>query len=425
MEPCKYSASEALTEISAGRLTAEAYVSSCLDRIAAREPTVQAWACLDPEYALRQARLLDRSQSRGPLHGVPVGFKDVFDTAHLPTQYNSAIYRGHRPLWDAACVALTQRAGGIVMGKTVTTEFAYRFPGPTRNPHHVAHTPGGSSSGSAAAVADFMVPIALGTQTGGSTIRPASYCGIVGYKPSFSLINRAGLKFVAESLDHVGVLARSVEDVALFVHAVSDLALPSFAQAPSHAPRIGLYQQPRGTVEDPALWVNLDRAARTLAQNGAQVTACVLADAYNTMNADHLAIIDFEAARAFAFEYQNHRDKLSPLILENIENGWRCSRERYDLAISNAVGYRARLAEHFNHFDFLLTPAASGEAPAGITGTGNSMYNRIWTLFGVPCVTVPAWVGTSGLPIGIQIVGPYGSDVQTLYWAEWVHRLLR
>ena len=424
METCKYSASRAAAEIASGKLTAEAYVSSCLERVAAREGEVRAWACIDPDYALKQALERDKHPSRGPLHGIPVGFKDVIDTAGLPTEYNSPIYKGHRPRWDAACVALSKKAGGIVMGKTVTTEFAYRHPGPTRNPHNLDHTPGGSSSGSAAAVADFMVPIALGTQTGGSTIRPASYCGIVGYKPSFGLINRAGLKFVAESLDHIGVMARTVEDVALFAHTVSGMAVPDFAIAPARPPRIGIYRHPRGGEEDPAVQQMLDLAAGMLGKKGARFTELALADEHSAINGDHLTIIDYEAARAFEFEDQNHREKLSLPIRENIENGWRCTRERYDQAVANAIGYRARLAERFNEFDFVLTPAAPGEAPEGITSTGDSKFNRIWSLFGVPCVTVPAFKGPKGLPVGVQIVGPYGSDAQTLYWAEWVQRSL-
>ena len=424
MDPCKHSAAQAAAEITAGKLTAEAYVSSCLERIAAREKDVRAWACIDPEFALKQARELDKTPRRGQLHGIPVGFKDVIDTLDLPTQYNSPIYQGHRPGWDAASVALTRKAGGIVMGKTVTTEFAYRYPGPTRNPHNLDHTPGGSSSGSAAGVADFMVPIALGTQTGGSTIRPASYCGIVGYKPSFNLINRAGLKFVAESLDHIGVLARTVEDVALFAHAVSGIAMPAFAEAPARPPRVGFCRQPHWSEGEPAMQEKLELAAITLCKKGAKVTDFILDGELAGIPADHLVIIDFEAARALAFEYQNHRDKLSPLILENIENGWRSPRERYQSAMANAVRYRALFAERFKDYDFVLTPAAPGEAPAGIKRTGNSIFNRIWTLLGVPCVTVPAYTGRKGLPIGVQIVGPYGADPRTLYWAEWVRRAL-
>jgi Asp-tRNA(Asn)/Glu-tRNA(Gln) amidotransferase A subunit family amidase len=269
-----------------------------------------------------------------------------------------------------------------------------------------------------------MVPIALGTQTGGSTIRPASFCGIVGYKPSFNLINRAGLKFVAESLDHIGVMARTVEDVALFAHAVSGIEIPAFAKAPSGAPRIGFCRQPHWNDGTPAMHETLELAASTLAGKGAKISEFALAEGFTDAHAVHLVIIDFEAARAFEFEYQNHREKLSPLLLENIENGWRCSRDRYDRAIANAVKYRALLAERFDDYDFLLTPAAPGEAPAGIARTGNSIFNRMWSLFGTPCVTVPAYSGPQGLPIGVQVVGPYGSDPQTLGWADWVHRAL-
>jgi len=424
MEACKYSAARAAADIGAGKLTAEAYVSSCLERVAAREKDVRAWACIDPELALKEARQRDRESRRGALHGIPLGFKDVIDTASLPTQYNSPIYTGHRPRWDAACVALAKKAGGILMGKTVTTEFAYRHPGPTRNPHDLERTPGGSSSGSAAAVADFMVPLALGTQTGGSTIRPASYCGIVGYKPSFNLINRAGLKFVAESLDHIGVLARTVEDAALLVHALAGIAMPAFSQSQSASPRVGFCRQPHWPEGEPAMHEKLELAADTLARKGARVTEFTLAEGFGEVHADHAVIIDFEAARAFEFEYQNHREKLSPLLLENIENGWRYSRERYAAAMANAVNYRALLAARFADYDFVLTPAAAGEAPAGIARTGNSIFNRIWTLLGVPCVTVPAYTGPNGLPIGVQVVGPYGSDGQTLYWADWVSRAL-
>ncbi|MCC6532396.1 MAG: amidase [Burkholderiales bacterium] len=424
MEPFRYSAAHALTQMRSGELSAEAYVASCLERIESRDRDIHAWAAIDPELALRQARLRDRDHRGGPLHGIPVGFKDVIDTVDLPTQYNSPIYQGHRPAWDAAIVALTKKAGGIVMGKTATTEFAYRHPGPACNPHNVRHTPGGSSSGSAAATADFMVPIALGTQTGGSTIRPASYCGVVGFKPSFNLINRAGLKFVAESLDHLGVLARAVEDVALFVHAVSGIAMPAFAQAPSQRPRIGFCRQPDWDQAERSTQEILEGAARTLALKGATLSELTLGPPFDAAREDHAVIIDFEAARALEFEYQQHRDKLSPPLLASIEAGWRYSRDQYDAAMTRAVGYRTLLASTLREYDFLLTPSAPGEAPEGLASTGNSMFNRLWTLFGVPCVTLPAATGPKGLPVGVQVVGPYGADTRTLYWADWVHRAL-
>lgn len=414
----------AAAEIAAGKLTAEEYVSACLERIAAREKDLRAWTCIDPEFALKQARERDKESRRGPLHGIPVGFKDIIDTVDLPTEYNSPIYQGNRPKWDASCVALTKKTGGIVMGKTATTEFAYRNPAPTRNPHNLGHTPGGSSSGSAAAVAAFMVPIAVGSQTGGSTIRPASFCGIVGYKPSFGVINRAGVKPVAESLDHVGVLARTVEDVALFIHAVTGIAIPDFWAKPANAPRVGFCRQPCWSDGESSMHEKLELAASTLAKKGAKVTELILGREFEGIYDDQVVINDYELARALAFEHQNHREKLSELIRGNIEKGWDVSRERYDVAIRNAMRYRTLFAAMMREYDFLLTPAAAGEALEGIALTGTAVFNRAWTMLGVPCLTVPAYTGPKGLPIGVQIVGRYGADTDSLRWAEWARRAL-
>src|SRR3954466_2810878 len=240
-KPHELSAAQAARSMASGGLTSEALVASCLERIAERDETVRAWAFLDRAQALAQARALDRAPRRSKLHGVPFGIKDVLDTADLPTEYNSPIYRGHQPKADAACVALLRRAGCLILGKTVTTEFAQNHPAQTRNPLNPEHTPGGSSSGSAAAVADCMVPLALGTQTGGSVIRPAAYCGTFAIKPSFGSINRAGTKFVAESLDTIGAFARGVEDLELAMEVLTSRAK---APAPSGAPRIGLCRTP-------------------------------------------------------------------------------------------------------------------------------------------------------------------------------------
>ena len=424
MEFFQYSATMAATEIAAGKLTAEKYVSSCLERIAARERDVHAWASVDPEFALRQARERDRESRRGALHGIPIGFKDIFDTVDFPTEYNSPIYKGNRPAWDASCVALAKKSGGIVMGKTVTTEFAYRSPGATRNPHNLGHTPGGSSSGSAAAVADFMVPIAIGSQTGGSTIRPAAYCGVVGYKPSFGVINRAGVKPVAESLDHVGVLARTVEDVALFTCAVTGIDPPDLRAKPAHSPRVGFCRLPRWSEGDPSMHEKLELAASTLAKKGAKVGELVLGQEFDGIFDDQVVINDYEVTKALAFEHLNHRDKLSEFIMENIRKGLSLPRERYDAAVRNALRYRALFSTIMQEYEFVLTPAAAGEALEGLALTGSAVFNRAWTMLGVPCVTVPAYTGPKGLPIGVQIVGAYGSDRGTLGWAEWTRRAL-
>jgi amidase len=424
MEPYEYSASTAAAEIAAGRLTAETYVSSCLERIAARDKDLLAWAFVDPQLALKQARERDKDKRRGPLHGIPVAFKDIFDTVDFPTEYNSPIYKGHRPAWDASCVALASRAGAIVMGKTATTEFAYRSPAPTRNPHNLSHTPGGSSSGSAAAVAAFMVPIAIGSQTGGSTIRPAAYCGIVGYKPSFGVINRTGIKPVSESLDTVGVLARTVEDVALFTHAVAGIAVPDFRAEAASAPRVGFCRLPCWSEGDSSMHEKLELAASTLARKGAKVSELILGKDFDGMVDDQVAINDYEVARSLVFEYERHRDKLSAPIREIIEKGWVVSRERYDAARASAMRYRASFAQMMKNCDFVLTPAAAGEAPEGLALTGSASFNRLWTMLGVPCLTVPAYKGPRGLPVGVQIVGAYGSDRETLWWAEWARRRL-
>src|SRR2546423_4080076 len=264
------SAAEAARALEENKFTCEALIAACLERIAEREESVRAWAFLDRGAALAEARSLDRVPRASPLHGVPFGIKDIIDTADLPTEYNSPIYRGHRPTADAASVTLLKQAGCLILGKTVTTEFANNHPSPTRNPRDPAHTPGGSSSGSAAAVADAMVPLALGTQTGGSVIRPAAYCGTFAIKPSFGSINRAGVKPVAESLDTVGVFARDAEDLALALEVLC--GFKTELQTAGH-PRIGLCRTPRWSDADGATHANLEDAARRLAQAGGTVRA--------------------------------------------------------------------------------------------------------------------------------------------------------
>jgi Asp-tRNA(Asn)/Glu-tRNA(Gln) amidotransferase A subunit family amidase len=418
-EPNTHAAAEAARSIAAGRLTSESLVAACLERIAAREPEVRAWACVDRELALKQARALDRVSPRSPLHGVPVGIKDVIDTADLPTEYNSPIYRGYRPKWDAACVTLLRRAGCVILGKAATTEFANNHPAATRNPRKLAHTPGGSSSGSAAAVADFMVPLALGTQTGGSTIRPAAYCGVVGCKPSFGSINRAGLKFVAESLDTIGLMARSAEDIALLLHVLSGRAVPDLQAVAGRKPRIGLFRTPRWQEADAATHAVIENATARLAKAGAKVSEFDGPPGYEKLFDGQNEIMCYEEARALAWEHANHADQISESLRQRIEEGWALSREAYDAARLLARDCRRRLAEQMRDYDFLLTPSAPGEAPASLVKTGSSVFNRVWTLLGVPCVTLPFGTGPNGLPLGVQLVGSFDADADLLAWSHW------
>ena len=422
MEPCKYSASEALTEIRAGRLTAEAYVSSCLDRIAAREPTVQAWACLDPEYALRQARLLDRAQSRGPLHGVPVGFKDVFDTAHLPTQYNSPIYQGHRPQWDADCVALTHRAGGIVMGKMVTTEFAYMHPGKTRNPWDAQRTPGGSSSGSAAAVAAGMVPCAIGTQTNGSVIRPAAFCGVVGFKPGFGLIPFSGTLQFSATLDQLGTFTRNVADAALLASVlVEGDALSADVPVRTAPPRIlALGNYPWNRADADAA-VQFEAALGRLEAAGATVKSFELPADCHDAQARHRSIMFFEGARDNAVRQQKHRAQLSATLNAGLDEGRRIAPAEYAEALLRRAVISERALDWFGDCDVIVSPSTAGVAPAGLDTTGDPSWCTLWSLTGFPAISLPAGRSTAGLPYGLQLAAaPCGDDslLSTALWCE-------
>ena len=418
----RLSAADAARQIAAGRITCEQMVKACLDRIAAREGEIHAWAHCDADAAIAQARAVDKAGAKGVLGGVPVGFKDVIDTADMPNQCNSPIYRGYQPRADAACVALVRKAGGVVLGKVATTEFAWRTPGPTRNPHNPAHTPGGSSSGSAAAVADFMVPLTFGTQTGGSTIRPAAYCGVVGYKPSYNTINRAGLKAVAESLDTIGVIARTVEDCALLTHAVSARALPDFSAAPARAPRIGLCRTSRWKDASPDTQALLESTAALLSGKGAAVREVELPPDFDRLYEEQVLIMDYEMAHALAWERFNHPALLSELLRETLATAAAMPRGEYDEAMRHAAACRLVFADCLTSCDVLLTPSTLGEAPPGLHRTGSSLFNRTWTLLGVPCLTLPVGRGASGLPLGVQVVGRYDDDARVLLAAEWVLR---
>lgn len=418
------SAVEAARRIESRELTAEALAAACFERIAERDDAVRAWAFIHAKQALAEARELDRMASRSRLHGVPFGIKDIIDTENLPTEYGSPIYRGHRPRADAACVALLRRAGCLILGKTVSTEFANNHPSMTRNPHDPAHTPGGSSSGSAAAVADRMVPLALGTQTGGSVMRPAAYCGAFATKPSFGSINRQGTKFVAESLDTIGIFSRGVEDLALALEVLSGRPVPDFASF-TGKPRIGLCRTPRWQDADAVTQANLEQAGRLLAKAGATVSDFELPAGSDQLFDRHGIVMGYESARALAWEYENHPNQISTTLKPRLDEAWQITRADYDAVRETARQCRRALADRMREVDFLLTPSAASEAPRSHESTGDPVFNRAWTLLGVPCVTVPHGKGAHGLPLGVQLVGPFDGDSALLGWAHWTAKALR
>jgi Asp-tRNA(Asn)/Glu-tRNA(Gln) amidotransferase A subunit family amidase len=413
-------AAEAARRIASGKLTSEALVAACFERISARDAQVKAWAFADREHALAQARALDRGPKRGPLHGVPFGIKDVIDTADQPTEYNSPIWRGHRPKADAACVAQLRSAGCVILGKTVTTEFANNHPSQTLNPHDPKHTPGGSSSGSAAAVADAMVPLALGTQTGGSVIRPAAYCGATAIKPTFGSINRGGLKMLSEALDTIGIFSRSSEDLAL---ALSVLSGRTVGEKQNGKARIGLCRTPRWKDADAPTQANLESAAKRLARAGASVREFELPAGAVDLFDKHKHVMAYETARSLAWEYQNFPEQLSSTLKARLDEGWKISRADYDAMRETARRCRRALAEQMREFDFLLTPSAPSAAPASLASTGDPVFNRAWTLFGVPCVTLPHGEA-GGLPLAVQLVGAHDTDMALIAWAQWAEKKL-
>jgi Asp-tRNA(Asn)/Glu-tRNA(Gln) amidotransferase A subunit family amidase len=415
------SALDLARRIEAGELTPRNAVELCAEAIAAREKDVGAFAALDLDAARRAADAPGLAAL--PLRGMPVAFKDIFATADLPTQYGSPIYAGYRPPADASAVALTRRAGGVVIGKTVTTQFASLVPSVTCNPHNLAHTPGGSSAGSAAAVAAGFVPITFGTQTAGSVIRPAAFCGVAGFKPSYRLIPMVGVKDVSWHLDTAGLFGAGVADVAFAAAAVLDRDLRVDRAAPA-APRIALTRTHLWQEASAAMQKAAEAAGNIAAAAGAKVTALtlppILEDAYEAQ----YTIQDYENVRALAFEYDRHRDRIDPMLREHLTAALAITADQYDAARRTASRGRQALADAMADFDVILTPSAPGAAPAGLGATGNPMFNRLWTLMGAPCVNVPG-LRASELPLGVQIVGRFGRDRLTLEAALFVEQAIK
>lgn len=417
-------ATEIVRATTTGDVTCEAVTRACLDRIAARESMVHAFASFDPELALAQARALDRAATRGPLHGVPIGVKDIIDTFDQPTEMGSPVYRGYRPAADAACVALVRAAGAVILGKTVTCEFAGMTSGNTTNPHDAARTPGGSSSGSGAAVADRMAPVAFGTQTGGSVLRPAAYCGVFGFKPTYNAFNRRGVFPAAESLDTLGLMARSIDDIEL-VSDVLELRPPAQPVTLTRAPRIGLCRTSLWHTARPETAAAVEDAAARLGKAGAVVKEIELPEEFSGLRtAARETINNYERAAAMAHEWNTQRDGISEKLRKRIEIGRATPHADYLAAIQLGEECRARLGEVFDDCDVLLTPAVSGEAPIGLAETGDPSFQAIWTVLHVPALTLPTHRGPNGMPVGIQLVAQPHEDRRMLACARWVWQQL-
>ncbi len=406
--------------IEAGELSPADVVDLCAEAIAARDAEVCAFAALDVARAKAQAR--DAGLAARPLHGLPVGVKDIFDTVDFPTEFGTPIYRDNRPRSDAALVALIRRAGGILLGKTVTTELAFLNPSKTHNPHDVTRSPGGSSAGSAASVAAGMLPITVGTQTGGSVIRPASYCGVAAFKPSYRLLPMAGVKPFAVYLDTAGLFAARVVDVAFAAAAITGRDLRVDQAAPA-APRVAIARTNVWSKASAAMQGALDAAAKAAQAAGARVSEPAwpqfLTDAFDA----HAIVQNYEAYRTLAFEYDNHRDALSPILRGTLDEAAAITHDDYDAARRTTKRARQALADFMGEIDVLLTPSAPSAAPEPDT-TGPAIFNRLWTLMGTPCVNVPGLDDAGGMPLGVQIVGRFGRDREALSAARFLEEAI-
>ena len=434
MKPSALSLVDAAQSVREGRISSAELVEDCLRRVEEVDGAIQAWAFLDPDHARRQARAADdhrmAGRTIGPLHGVPIGIKDLFDTSDYPTEFGSALWKGRTPRHDAVAVARLRAAGAIIMGKTVTTEYAYFHPGKTRNPHDPTRTPGGSSSGSAAAVAASMVPAAIGSQTNGSVIRPAAFCGVVGFKPTHGLIPRSGALLLSRTLDHVGVFARSVTDAALLADvlighddedpdtrpiASPQLALTAAGEPPL-PPRLAFVKGPAWKAAEPML----DEAfGELVAALGDVIQPVELGGAFDRVIDFHGIVMAVEMAHNFRRDLAQGGEVLSVQLRELLERGGKQTAIAYLEATSAVEAYNRLLDDIFSEYDAILTASAPGEAPIGMA-TGNPIFCSTWSLLGTPAVSLPLLQGPNGLPIGVQLIGRRGNDARLLRTARWL-----
>jgi Asp-tRNA(Asn)/Glu-tRNA(Gln) amidotransferase A subunit family amidase len=413
-EPARMTASEASSLIQLRKMSCEELVRSCLARIASRDADVKAWLRLDPDHVIRRARELDKLPSKGPLHGLPWGVKDVIDTADYPTTQNSPIYDEFRVGRDAAPVAVVRGSGSLILGKTDTVEFAsFGRKALSRNPYNSAHTPGGSSSGSGAAVGDFQVPLGFGTQTGGSHIRPASFNGIYGLKPSWNRVSREGLRMSSITLDTIGWYGRCVEDLIIVAEAFRIPRDPIPVSVKGL--RVGLCRSPVWREIEPAGELALSTAAKRLAEAGAIVEELELPEPFSRLHAAHMVIAESEGAASFLPEYINANALLAAPLRERVENVLQITASQLVEAYALADQCRPVLDGMFGpKLDVILTPSSKGEAPKGLHTTGDAVFNKMWTLMHGPNVGIPVCFGPSGLPVGVTLVGPQMSDGRLL-----------
>jgi Asp-tRNA(Asn)/Glu-tRNA(Gln) amidotransferase A subunit family amidase len=418
---------QARKQIDEGVLTASRLLDACLERIDSREAAVRAWEHVDRKGAKKRAQDLDAGPASGLLHGIPFAVKDILDTYDQPSTYGSPIYKDHQPPWNSATVALGRAQGGIVMGKTVTTEFANRHAGKTRNPHNFEHTPGGSSSGSAAAVADFHIPLAIGTQTGGSVIRPSSYCGVYGYKPSFQHFGNAGVRTNTEQFDTVGIMARSIEDLALFKAAIGEMPYRPPRPDDVSRPHIAFCRTPMWEHALPETRAALDETRRTLDTAGAEVFDLDLPEFFDHIEQAHRVICGFEAVRNYSDELRRYPELVSDdFKRERVQVGEASTLEDFRDAVRLGLRARAWMNKTMveRGIDAILTPSAPGEAPRGLASTGTAVLNFLWTHLHMPAATLPHFTGPNGLPVGVQLVGRRYEDDRHLTSAAWTDRVL-
>ena len=418
-DSAKYSALEIFQKINSGELTSESVVRDCLDRIKAHDQFLHAWAFIDAELALEQARACDMAtEPKGPLHGIPIGVKDVLDTADMPTEYGSEIYAGYCPKEDSACVAALRKAGAVILGKTTTTEFASPIPVGVRNPIDTTRTPGVSSSGSAAAVADFMVPIANGTQTGGSVILPAAFCGVVGYKASLNGLDRSGIAGLKETLDTLGYFSRSVHDIAIVYEALTANKVPK-----DNSPiTVGLCLTPMWSMADKCAQQVLLEAASKLSNAGYNVEDVKLPSEFDSIEESFRIISNFEGKQALAAEFEHHMEKMNSWMQMTGKSDW--DSDDYNGALASANSARRALNRLYEEYPIFLTLSTSGEAPSDLVNASVSSFNRMWTLMHGPSISLPVGEGPNGMPLGIQLVAREGADGELIGHARNIHEIL-